>query len=280
MEYPVEVCCKVLQVSRSGYYKWLRRQQLCTERMLHNAVLVKRVREIFDYHKQRYGAKRVRKELLKEGQNVSIKRVNRIMTENGLVCLHTRRFKVVTTDSKHKLPVADNRLDRDFSAPAPNQVWVTDITYIKVATGWVYLAVILDLFNRKVVSYHTSTKINAELVIGALDKALVRCKPSKGLLFHSDRGVQFASSDFRQAIAKAYFVQSMSRKGNCWDNAVMESFFATLKKELIYQLGECTQFQIERELFEYIEAYYNTVRSHSALGYLSPLEFERLKLAD
>lgn len=209
---------------------------------------------------------------------MSIKKVNRIMKESNLVCLHTKRFKVITTDSKHKFAVADNKLNREFVADKPNQVWVTDITYIRVLDGWLYLAVILDLFNRKVVGYQTSSKIDTELVLGALDKALRRYKPS-GLLFHSDRGVQFASYDFRDAISKESFVQSMSRKGNCWDNAPAESFFATLKKELIYPIGECTKFQVERELFEYIEAYYNTVRLHSSLGYLSPLEYEKLKLA-
>jgi len=209
---------------------------------------------------------------------VSVKKVNKLMKASNLVCLHTKRFKVITTDSKHKLCVADNKLNREFRAEKPNEAWVADITYVKVLDGWVYLAVILDLFNRKVVGYQTSDKIDTELVLGALDKALQRYKPS-GLLFHSDRGVQFASSDFRNAISKESFIQSMSRKGNCWDNAPAESFFATLKKELIYPIGECTKFQVERELFEYIEAYYNTIRLHSSLGYLSPLEFEKLRLA-
>ena len=210
---------------------------------------------------------------------MSIKRINRIMKENNLVCLHTKRFKVITTNSKHKLAVSDNKLNREFSVDSPNQVWVTDITYIRVMDSWIYLVVILDLFSRRVVGYQTSNKIDTELVLRALDQALSRYRPNKGLLFHSDRGVQFASNDFRSAIAKANFTQSMSRKSNCWDNAPAESFFATLKKELIYPLGTCTKFQVERELFEYIEAYYNTIRIHSSLGYLSPLEFEKLKIA-
>lgn len=256
----------------------MRRHDYVTEREIKNEILKKKIKDIFNYHKKRYGAIRIKKELLKEGFHVSIKKINKIMEANNLVCLHTKRFKVVTTDSKHKLAVADNKLNREFKAEKPNQVWVADITYIKVLGGWVYLAVILDLFNRKVVGYHTSAKIDTDLVLNALDKALRMHKPS-GLLFHSDRGVQFASADFRNAIANESFIQSMSRKGNCWDNAPAESFFATLKKELIYPIGDCTRFQVERELFEYIEAYYNTIRLHSSLGYLSPLEFEKFKLA-
>jgi putative transposase len=201
------------------------------------------------------------------------------MKENNLVCLHTKKFKVVTTDSKHQHAISDNKLNRNFNEHEPDRAWVADITYIRALDGWVYLAVVIDLFNRRVVGYQTSTKIDTDLVLHALDKALKRYKPRAGLLFHSDRGVQYASADFREAISQASFIQSMSRKGNCWDNAPAESFFATLKKELIYPLGICTRFQVERELFEYIEAYYNTVRLHSSLGYLSPLEFERLKHA-
>lgn len=238
-----------------------------------------KIKNLFDYHKKRYGAVRIRKELLKEGVEVSLKKVNKIMKENSLVCLHTKRFKVATTNSKHRLGISENKLNREFCVSAPNQVWVADITYIQTINGWVYLAVILDLFNRKIVGYETSTEIDAKLVIKALDKALQRYRPSQGLLFHSDRGVQFASGDFRKELSKASFIQSMSRKGNCWDNAPAESFFATLKKELIYPIGICTKFQVERELFEYIEAYYNTIRLHSSLGYLSPLEFEKARLA-
>lgn len=266
-----------MQVSRAGFYKWLRRHKGITEREIRRNILTKRIKEIFDNHKKRYGAVRIRKELLKEGYSVSLKLVNKIMIDNNLICLHTTRFKVITTDSKHKLPVAENKLNREFTAHKPNQVWVADITYIQTVGGWVYLAVILDLFSRRVVGYQTSRRIDNELVLKALDKALRRFRPSEGVLFHSDQGVQFASYDFRDAIKKAKFTQSMSRKGNCWDNAPAESFFATLKKELIYPLGICTGFQVERELFEYIEAYYNTIRLHSSLDYLSPLEFERLK---
>ena len=210
---------------------------------------------------------------------MSICKINAIMKANNLVCLHTKKFKVVTTDSKHKHAISDNTLNRDFNSHKPNRIWVADITYIRTLGGWVYLAIILDLFSRRIVGYQTSTSIDTNLVLKALDNALQQHRPSAGLLYHSDRGVQYASSDFRDAISKASFIQSMSRKGNCWDNAPAESFFATLKKELIYPLGICTKFQVERELFEYIEAYYNTVRLHSSLGYMSPLEYEELKLA-
>jgi transposase InsO family protein len=201
------------------------------------------------------------------------------MKDNNLVSLHTKKFKVNTTNSKHKFAVTQNKLNRKFKVEKPNQVWAADITYIRVINGWIYLAVVLDLFNRKIVGYQTSRRIDTRLALGALEQALQTRRPSSGLLFHSDRGVQFASDNFTSAILKANITQSMSRKGNCWDNSPVESFFATLKKELIYPLGTCSDFEIERELFEYIEAYYNTVRSHSSLGYLSPLEFEKLRLA-
>jgi putative transposase len=271
--------CSVLRVSRSGFYRWLRRQNQFTERQIENVILGRRIEEIFKLHRQRYGAVRIRKELMKEGVKVSIKRVNWHLKSKGLVCVHTKRFKVATTNSKHSFAVAENTLNREFSPSQPNEVWATDITYIKTMSGWVYLAVILDLCHRKVVGYKVGTKLDSQLVIAALDAALKRCRPSKGLLIHSDRGVQFASHDFRAVLRAATFTQSMSRRGNCWDNAPVESFFATLKKELIYPLGEVTNFQVERELFEYIEAYYNSIRAHSFLDYLSPLEFEKLKIA-
>lgn len=271
--------CEVLEVSRSGFYKWLRRQGLVTEREIENEILNIKIQEVFHYHKKRYGAIRIREELIKEGIKVGIERVNKIMKQNNLVCLHTRKFKVVTTDSNHKLPVAENKLNRDFTASAPNKVWVTDITYIRIFGGWLYLVVIIDLFHRKVVAYETGSNIDTNLVLRAFNKAVAKCSPPEGLIFHSDRGVQFVSNNFKEALSDASFEQSMSRKGNCWDNAPAESFFATLKKELIYPLGECTKFQVEKELFEYIEAYYNTIRLHSFLGYLSPLEFEKLQLA-
>ena len=281
ISYLLLILCKVLEVSRScGFYKWLRRRGYVTEREIRNQILKAKINDIFNQHKKRYGAIRIKKELFKnEGLLVSINKINAVMKENNLVCLHTKKFKVVTTNSKHKHAVSDNTLNRDFNGRELNRVWVADITYIKTLGGWIYLAVILDLFNRRIVGYQTSTRIDTDLVLSALDKALWQHRPGAGLLFHSDRGVQYASSDFRDAISKASFIQSMSRKGNCWDNAAAESFFATLKKELIYPLGICTKFQVERELFEYIEAYYNTIRLHSSLGYLSPLEYEKLKLA-
>ena len=217
---------------------------------------------------------------MKEGFKVSIKKVNKIIKDNNLVSLHTKKFKIVTTNSKHKFTVANNKLNRKFKVDKLNQVWVADITYIKVIDGWVYLAVVLDLFNKKIVGYQTSKKIDTRLVLDALEQALQTRRPSAGLMFHSDRGVQTASDSFTSAILKANFVQSMSRKGNCWDNSPVESFFATLKKELIYPLGLCSGFQLQRELLEYIHAYYDTVRAHSSLGYLSPLEFEKIEILE
>lgn len=269
----------MLGVSRSGYYKWLRRRGFVTERQIKREIVTRKVKEIFNYHRKRYGAIRIGKELKKEGITVSSKLVNTIMKDNHLVSLHTKKYKVVTTNSNHTYAVAKNTLNREFNPDTPNQVWAADITYIRVIDGWMYLAVVLDLFNKKIVGYQTSRNINTRLVLDALEQALYTRRPREGLLFHSDRGVQFASDDFISAIGKANITQSMSRKGNCWDNSPVESFFATLKKELIYPLGICSDFQMERELFEYIEAYYNTVRIHSSLGYLSPLEFEKMRLA-
>jgi putative transposase len=276
-EYPLLVLCSVLQVSRGGFYKWLRRRNQVTERQIQNEVLKMHIKKIFSDHKRRYGAVRVRKELAKLEVTADVRRVSRIMRENNLVCVHTKKFKVNTTNSKHTSPIADNVLNRQFAVSAPGQVWVADITYIQTLEGWMYLAVILDLFHRRIVGYETSRKIDNNLVIGALEKACFQQKPPANLLFHSDRGVQYASNDFRKALADAKFTQSMSRKANCWDNAPAESFFATLKKELIQELpDDTTGFQMERELFGYIHAYYNTIRMHSTLDYLSPLEYERV----
>ena len=222
---------------------------MVTERQINNAVLGMRIQKIFNAHKRRYGAVRIRNELKKENTIVSIKRVNRLMKLRNLVSLHKQPFKVATTNSKHSLAISENTLNREFAPTNLNEVWAADITYLKTVTGWVYLAVVMDLWNRKIVGYEVSTKIDTDLVIRALDKALKRSRPSIGLLFHSDRGVQFASHDFRATLRRESFTQSMSRKGNCWDNAPVESFFATLKKELIYPLGEVTNFSDgEREL--------------------------------
>jgi transposase InsO family protein len=268
-----------MNVSRSGYYKWLRRLGIKSDRAQERAqkdiYLTSAVVECFNRHKRRYGAIRVCNELNTNGVEVSVKKVAKIMKINNLCSLHKKKFRVVTTNSKHTLPIAENVVNRDFSPKAPNSVWVADITYISTAQGWLYLATILDLFSRKIVGYATADNMERTLVLNALEQALVFRSPSQGLIFHSDRGVQFASNDFRKAIADSDFIQSMSRKANCWDNAPAESFFATLKKELIYENNYATRFHAERDIFEYIAAYYNTIRQHSYLGYLTPDGFEK-----
>jgi len=266
--------CQVLQVSRAGYYKWQRR--LLRQDTRSDDFTVVKIKSIFNLHRRRYGARRIKNELNKEGIRISLKKVNRLMKAHNLVSLHNRkRFRVVTTNSKHKEPIAPNVVNREFVAEGPDEVWLADITYIRTKEGWLYLAVVLDLCLRKIVGFKMSDKLDTSLVLGALDQALIHRRPSKGLIFHSDRGVQYASGDFREALAKAYAVQSMSRKGDCWDNAPTESFFATLKKELIFQEKYDTRFQAKSAVFEYIEAYYNAIRQHSSLGDLSPNEFER-----
>jgi transposase InsO family protein len=264
-----------MNVARSGYYKWLRRLGIESEKSQKDKYLTSLVRETFDKHKKRYGSIRICNELNRNGVNVNVKKVARIMKENNLVSLHKKKFKVCTTNSKHNNPVADNVIKRDFSPKMPNAIWVADITYIHTAEGWLYLATILDLFSRRVVGYACAEHMEKSLVLKALDNALLLRRPIKGLVFHSDRGVQFACNDFRAAINSSMFIQSMSRKGNCWDNAPAESFFATLKKELIYENNYATRFHAERDIFEYIVAYYNTIRQHSFLGYLAPDEFEK-----
>ncbi|MFP2962870.1 IS3 family transposase, partial [Myxococcus sp. 1LA] len=222
-----------------------------------------------------YGSPRVHAELRAKGRRVSRKRVARLMGQQGLAARRTRRF-VHTTDSRHTQPVASNVLARDFSADAPNRTWVTDITYVWTRQGWLYLAVVLDLFSRLVVGWAMGEFIDRHLVLGALDMALKRRRPPRGLLHHSDRGSQYSSEDYQRALASRGIECSMSRKGNCWDNAVAESFFSTLKMELVHDADFATRDQARAALFEYIEVFYNRQRRHSTLGYVSPVEYERL----
>ncbi len=268
---PVATLCRVLEVTRSGYYAWLARGPSD-----HAADDQKLALEIAAVHKasgDTYGSPRVHAELLAKGFDVSRKRVARIMSELGLRSRRKRRFKA-TTDSKHALPVADNVLDRQFEVDAPDVAWVTDITYVWTDEGWLYLAAILDLFSRRVVGHAMSERIDRALVIEALRVAVGRRAPNAGLLHHSDRGSQYASGDYQDALRDRGVVCSMSRKGNCWDNAVAESFFATLKTECIYARRFATRAEAREAIFDFIEAFYNRRRLHSTLGYVSPMEFE------
>jgi transposase InsO family protein len=268
---PVAVLCRLLEVSRSGFYAWEERGPSATE--IADQRLAVRIAAIHKASGGRYGSPKVHAELVAEGTAVSRKRVARIMVDLGLASLRKRRFKA-TTDSRHKLPVAENVLDRKFEVDAPNVAWVTDITYVWTSEGWLYLAAILDLFSRRVVGLAMSERIDRALTLDALRDAVGRRMPNQGLIHHSDRGSQYASADYQDALKDQGVVCSMSRKGNCWDNAVAESFFATLKTELIYPRRFATRREAREAIFDYVETFYNRRRRHSTLGYLSPVDFE------
>lgn len=270
--FPVAALCKHLDVSRSGFYAWERR--VPSPRSQQDAKLRVHVAAIHERSRGLYGAPRIHAELRAAGFRVSRKRVARLMTELGLASRRKRRYKA-TTDSNHALPVAENVLDRKFEVDAPNVAWVTDITYVWTSEGWLYLAAILDLFSRRVVGWATRDRLDRGLVLDALCAAAGRRVPNVGLVHHSDRGSQYASGDYQDALAQLGVVCSMSRKGNCWDNAVAESFFSTLKTELIYLRRFATRAEARDAIFDFIETFYNHERRHSTLGYLSPVEFER-----
>ena len=271
--WPVRLQCKVLGVSASGYYAWLKRQP--SKRAIANQNLLNDIRRIHWDNRKLYGSPRVHAELRKEGQKVGLSRVEKLMRENNLAALSKRRVRVITTDSNHSLPVAPNVLDRNFGALNPNEKWVADITYIKTDEGWLYLATVLDLYSRKIVGWAMRDHMRTELCLAALMMAIQRQRPGPSLIHHSDRGSQYASDDYRQALTDAKMIQSMSRKGNCWDNAPAESFFHTLKTELVHQRHYTNKEEAKSDLFHYIEGYYNTRRIHSAIGYLTPLQMEQ-----
>ena len=261
--FPVDFMCEQLGVSRSGYYAWKERPE--SERDKADRALAEVVTRIHRDSRGTYGSPRVHAELRARGQRVSRKRVARLMNENDIAARKRRRF-VCTTDSRHNQPV--------FSPGQPNSTWATDMTYVGTGQGWLYLAVVMDLFSRKVVGWSMSERLNRHLVLNALDMALKGRQPPQGLLHHSDRGSQYASIDYQQALAARGIQCSMSRKGNCWDNAVVESFFSSLKQELVYTTAFATHEQARLALFEYIEVFYNRQRRHSSLGYVSPVDFE------
>jgi transposase InsO family protein len=242
-------------------------------------MLKMKIAQIFKEHHGRYGSPRIHDELKKQGILVGRKRIEKLMRELGLVACSKKRFKVVTTDSNHSFRVFSNLLDRYFQASAPNQVWTGDITYIRTDESWLYLAVVIDLYSRKVVGWSMGAEITSQLANDALLMAITNRKPSAGLIFHSDRGSQYASHLFRNTIEKYHFQQSMSRKGDCWDNAPTESFFATLKKELIRGYIYSTRREAITDIFQYLEGYYNIKRNHSFLGYMTPAEFEMRMVA-
>ena len=262
---------EVLTISRSRYYSWLKSPPSEHERR--DQELVDIIKQIFREKRGVYGSPRIHKELKSQDQRCSRKRVARIMRENGLRALQKRRFKV-TTDSGHTHPVAPNLVKRQFIVESPNRVWVSDITYIWTMEGWLYLCIIIDLYSRKAVGWSMDSRITVELTIDALSMAFMHRNPTEGLVFHSDRGVQYAAELFRKRLSEFKMVQSMSRKGDCWDNACAESFFATLKTEEVFHRSYKTRDEARRSIFEYIAVFYNRQRRHSFLDYISPEEYE------
>ena len=271
-EWPIVIQCEVLRVSRSGFYSWRKRPPSVTA--TRRAALTQEVREVHRISRETYGAVRVHQALGQRGTKCDRKTVAKVMRAAGIRSKTSRKFRVTTTDSNHPHPVAENVLARDFTADKANQKWVADITYIATLEGWLYLAAVLDLFTRKVVGWSMSERIDSRLAVDALEMAVSRQLPDAGLIAHSDRGVQYASEHYQRTLTTHGIACSMSRRGDCWDNAPAESFFATLKKELVHHEVYETRTEARASLFEYIEVFYNRERLHSSLGYVSPTDFE------
>lgn len=262
-----------MNVSRSGYYKW--RNKKPTERDKRRVKLKKRIRYHFEGFKRRYGSPKITAKLREDGWIIAEKTVGKLMNEMGLVSCTVKKYKA-TTNSKHSLPVYENVLNQQFIVEKPHQVWVSDITYVATSAGWLYLATLMDLFSRKIVGWSIGNRITKELVLDALDDAYRREQPSPGLIHHSDRGSQYASNEYRKRIDQYKMIGSMSRKGNCYDNACIESFHSILKKELVYQTKFRTRQQARDAIIGYIEVDYNRIRIHSTIGYKSPYQYEKM----
>jgi len=262
---------KALDVSTSGYYAWLRRPE--SSRKRENRRLALEIKVVHESSKQTYGSPRIHAELTANGISCSRNRVARLMKEQGIRAKSKRKFRV-TTDSNHSLPAAPNLLNRNFSTDRPNQVWLTDITYIPTREGWLYLAAVLDMHSRRIVGWAMSNRLKRQLVMDALLMAIWQRKPDRGLLHHSDRGSQYCSQEYQNLMKRHGLVCSMSRKGDCWDNAPMESFFHTLKTELIHHRNYKTRQEAISDVFNYIGLFYNPKRRHSSIGYRSPADYE------
>lgn len=271
-EYAVEVLCRVLDVSRSGSYAWQGRPLSTREQQ--DQHLSAQIRRVHQKSKGRYGAPRVHAELRAQGQRCGRKRVARLMRQEGLRGRGKRKYRV-TTNSEHAHPVAEHLVLQQFGALAPNTVWAADMTYVWTREGWLYLAVVIDLHSRRVVGWSMSERLTTDLPLAALQMAYERRRPPPGLRHHSDRGSQYASRAYRLALEGMGMTCSMSRKGNCWDNAVVESFFANLKREEVAETVYATRQEARSALFSYLEVFYNRERRHSSLGDLSPAEFEQ-----
>jgi putative transposase len=270
-EFAIKDMCQALGVSRSGYYAWLKED--LAPRAQANAQLALEIKNIFQAHAARYGSPRITKELRRQKRTFNHKRIERLMRVEGLRAGIKKRFKVKTTDSNHDHPIAPNLLP-EKQIQGPNQGWAVDITYVRTGEGWLYLAGVLDLYSRKIVGWAMENHMETTLPMAALEMALRQRRPTSGLLHHSDRGVQYASGSYRQMLSAFGLEASMSRKGNCYDNATIESFWGTLKNELVYRTTYPTRAEARRSLFHWIETYYNRKRLHSSLGYMSPVDFE------
>ena len=270
-QYPLRLMCRVLTVSPAGFYAWQRRPPSARGR--EDARLRVAVAALHRQSRQTYGSPRILRDLRAAGERVAQKRVARLLQEQGLVGMPLRRFQV-TTDSRHTQSVAPNHLARQFQVAQPNRAWATDVTYVATWAGWLYLAVVLDLGSRRVVGWAVSPRLDRHLVLTALDRALMRRRPPPGLLHHSDRGSVYASADYQARLTAMGMRGSMSRRGDCWDNAVVESFFATLKRELLARHRWPTREAARAAIAEYIDGWYNLHRRHSTLGYLSPAAYE------
>lgn len=267
--------CQLFQVSTSGYYYWLQHPVGLRERK--EQQLLSHIKQIYQKSKCRYGSPRITVELQEQGIRVSRPRVARLMQKTGIRSIIRKQYRVQTTDSNHGYPIAENHLNQNFSAERLAQKWVSDLTYIKTGEGWLYLTAILDLADRKVIGWALSETMMAKATSGAAWRMAIKNRPvNEPLLFHSDRGAQYACCEFRAQLMGMPVQLSMSRKGNCWDNAVAESFFKTLKTELVYHVAFKTKAQAKLAVFEYIEIWYNRQRRHSALGYLTPCQYEYL----
>jgi putative transposase len=274
-DHSIQTLCATFSVSASGYYDWRRRLRAPGPRAHETQVLTQSIKTIHAQSRQTYGSPRIQIELRKTGARHGRNRIARLMQQEGITGRQKARYRVRTTDSDHDEPIAPNRLAQAPAPRAPNQIWVADITYIDAGSeGWLYLAAIMDLYSRKIVGWAMGERIDTTLILKALSMSLLHRQPPAHLLFHSDRGVQYASADYRRALARSGLIASMSRRGNCYDNAAMESFWSTLKLELVYRRKFENRAQVRQEIFDYIETFYNRQRIHSALAYLSPVDFE------
>jgi len=271
-DYPVRTLCEVLEVSPAGYYAWRSRPE--SRRSAANRHLIDDIKRVHRDTHGRYGSPRIHVELKAQGRGVSRGRIERLMRHHGVRAIMARPRRVRTTDSRHDFPIAPNLLDRNFVATAPNRIWLADITYIETDQGWLYLAAVMDLYSRRIVGWAMEDHLRAELPLTALRMAISAQRPGAGLIHHSDRGVQYASANYRKVTRSARFQASMSRKADCYDNAPMESFFHTLKTELVHHRQYATRAEATRDVFAYIEGFYNRTRRHSAIGYISPIEME------